>query len=304
MHPLRHVQSAIIGCNMSLLITVARPSDVVQVTDTRLSSLHDQRLMSDSLRKSIVVQGPEIQFALGWIGLAVASSGEKTGEWLVKVLFEMNAKELSPDLIAEYLSGLATAHFRTLNAADMRSLFTFTGWHRSELFIGHVSNYTELNQSTRDPSDRKHHIPSFRESPVASSKFQGWIERSENLTDRDYFVSLAGDCDPEKLATHFRGLEGLLKRRANSQSIVQACRRIVAETSRHKATVGKNSIGVELARSGQSFCSFYSEDGTDEMMLPELISERGVITQGTVSASVSGDQVKVRLKGKIARSSG
>jgi hypothetical protein len=67
---------------MSFVITIVRPETVVQVSDTRLSALVDQSVLSESLRKSLVVKGTETQFVLGWSGLATTDSGHSTADWL------------------------------------------------------------------------------------------------------------------------------------------------------------------------------------------------------------------------------
>ena len=53
---------------MSFVITVASPEMVVQVSETRLSSLATQSLVSDTQRKSVIVMGKQVHFVLGWTG--------------------------------------------------------------------------------------------------------------------------------------------------------------------------------------------------------------------------------------------
>jgi hypothetical protein len=76
-------------------------------------------------------------------------------------------------------------------------------------------------------------------------------------------VNVTGDCNPAKLRTHFRGLEGLLKKGAGGAEISSVCRQIVLEAGRHGKTIGKDLIAVEMDRTGHTHCSHYSEDGAE-----------------------------------------
>jgi len=286
---------------MSFVITTVSPETVVQLSDTRLSSLADQSVLSESLRKSLVVKGTEAQFVLGWTGLATTESGHSTADWLFRVLFEMNAVRLSPEQLVGNLAELATAQFRMLRAADKRSEFVLGGWHKSEPFVGVISNYVVMDVAQRSDSESRHHIPSFSEASVAAAKFQGWVERFRNLTERHYVVSVIGDCDPKKLKTLFRGLEGLLKKRVSAARIRLACRQIALEAGRHSKTIGKDLIAIEIDCTGHIYSSHYSEEGTETMLLPDMLSLQGGSTQMTVSTGVSRDQAMVRVRGKIIK---
>jgi hypothetical protein len=82
---------------MSIGIMTVRPKNVVHVTDTRHSSLMDRSVISETLRKSLVVKGTEVQFVLGWCGLASADRGYSTADWLFRVFYEMDAVRLGPE---------------------------------------------------------------------------------------------------------------------------------------------------------------------------------------------------------------
>lgn len=73
-------------------------------------------------------------------------------------------------------------------------------------------------------------------------------------------MNVTGDWNPAKLRTHFRGLEGLLKKGAGGAEISSVCRQIVLEAGRHGKTIGKDLIAVEIDRTGHTQCSHYSED--------------------------------------------
>jgi len=287
---------------MSFVITTVSPETVVQVSDTRLSLLVNRSVISEDLRKSLIVEGKEAQFVLGWCGLATAGRGHRTGDWLFRVLCEMNAVKLLPDEIVGNLTGLATDRFRTLAALDKRCHFVLGGWDKSGPFVGVVSNYAVLDPAEQNPG-LKHCIPSFSEATVAALKFQGWIQRFKNLKKHHYVVGVMGDCDPAKLKPLFRGLEGLLKKRANAAKISNACRQIALEAGRHSKTIGKDLIAIEMDRNGHTYCAHYSEEGAEVMLVPDMLSRYGGSTQMTISTGLSEGRVRIRLQGKVIKRS-
>jgi hypothetical protein len=286
---------------MTLVITTVSPETVVQVSDTRLTSLKDQSKLSESLRKSLIVTGTEAQFAIGWCGLATADEGHSTGDWLFRVLYEMNAVKLPPDEVIGNLADLATARFQTLTARDKRCQFVLGGWDQTGPFVGLVSNYHVLNPQEQADTSRKHHIPSFTEAREPTNKFQGWIERFRNLTEHHYLVGVIGDCNAAKLNTHFRGLEGLLKKRAAATEISNACRQIVLEAGSRSKTIGSDLIALEMERNGHTYCAYYSESGAEVMLAPDMLGLQGGSTEMTVRPILAEGQVKIRLQGKIIR---
>jgi hypothetical protein len=205
---------------MSFIVTTVSPETVVQVSDTRHSSLANQLPIDDDLRKTLVVRGRKTHFVLGWAGLATdVLRLHNTGEWLFKALFERNATELRIEDIALHLETLATTHFASLEALDKRCVFVMAGWQQSEPFLCTVSNYCRVLNSVSPgaiQTSRRHHIPSVSEAAVAASKFHGSIQRFRDITERDYVVNVMGDFKPDKLKRHFMGLESLLKKRARA----------------------------------------------------------------------------------------
>lgn len=290
---------------MSFIITTVRPETAVQISDTRLSSLANQSSLSEELRKTLVVRGKKAHFLLGWVGLATTDDHHhhNTADWLFKSLFEMNAVELPIEEIALRLERLATTQFARLRGLDKRSLFVMAGWQDSEPFVCTVSNYVSL-KTTETIQAGRHHIPSFSGAAVAAPEFRGWIQRFDNIKDQHYLVNVMGDFDPDKLKTHFMGLESLLKKRARAPEISGACRQIALEAAVHSKTIGRNLIGVEMDRAGHATCSFYSEDGTETVLVPAILSPEGCSTQGTIRTILSGDEVTVKLEAKIAKKAG
>jgi|SRR5579859_2202569 len=286
---------------MTLVITTVSPETVVQVSDTRLIDLADGSERSDRLRKSLIVTGTQAQFAIGWCGLATDDRSYRTGDWLFRALYEMNAVKLSPDEIVRNLAQLATSRFGTLIALDKRCEFALGGWDTSGPFVGVVSNHHTLNSQEQADTGPRHHIPSFSTERVPANEFKGWIERFRNLTEHDFVVGVIGDCDARKLRTHFEGLNNLLKKRASAATISGACRQIVLEAANHSNTIGRDLIALEIDRKGQSQCAYYSEAGAEVMLVPDMLSLQGGSTQMTLRPVLSGGQMKVRLQGKIIR---
>lgn len=286
---------------MSFVITTLSPETVVQVSDTRLSSLADRSVMAEDLRKSLIVQGTKGQFVVGWVGLATTDEGHRTADWLFRALCDMDAVQLSPDKIVGRLAKLATDQFKGIRAKDKRCEFILAGWYDSQPFFGVLSNYLVLDVSLESDSGLRHHLPSYKESAVAMPEFQGCVERFKNSTERHYSVKVLGDGDGSKLKMGLRGLEQLMKTRAQAARISHACRQIALEAARNSSTINKNLIAVEMERTGQAQCVYYSEEGTETMLMPDTISMNGASTQMTLSATVSGDQAKVRIRGKIRK---
>jgi hypothetical protein len=233
---------------MSFVITTVSPEIAVQVSETRLSSLADKHVLAEDLCKSIIVQGVEAEFALGWTGLATTVEGHVTRDWLFQVLNEMDAVTLPIDKIMGNLIGLATERFRSLTAMDKRLHIVLGGWDKSGPFVGVVSNFVLMNLADRIDDIPRHHLPSFSEIDVAAPDFQGGIQRFENLKDHHYICNAMGDCDPAKLKTHFVGLEGLLRRQATAATISVACKQIIFEAARHSKTIGNDLIALEMER--------------------------------------------------------
>lgn len=288
---------------MSFIITTVSPETVVQISDTRLSSLDNQSLISDELRKSLIVQGNKAHLVLGWTGLATTGNGHNTTEWLFKTLFEMNAVELPIDEIVQHLTTSATAHFATLKALDKRSHFLMGGWEQSGgPFLCTVSNYVSLDEMAEIQIGPKHHIPSMSEVAVAAPAFVACTERFQEPRNEHFVVSVMGDFVKSKWERHFHGLKKLLKKRAEASKISSACRQIALAAAAHSPkTIGKNLIGVEMNSAGHATCSFYSEDGGEAVLVPPILSPEGCSTGGTIRTVVSGDGVITRLQAKIAK---
>lgn len=218
---------------MSFVITVVSPETVVQVSDTRLSTLPDKSLVCDDQRKSIVVTGSQVHCVLGWVGLARTAGGHDTGEWLWKQLYGMNAVELPLLQIAGDLTGLATRHFATLPVStDRRCEFVLGGWHKVSgvraPFTCVIYNDLTFHEA------RGHNPPTFTPNLVASPEFM-YSVNSFLPVDLPFLVTVIGDFDPTTLMSHFRGLKGLLKKRFRAaSSISTVCRQIVLEAARQQ----------------------------------------------------------------------
>jgi hypothetical protein len=209
--------------------------------------------------------------------------------------------QLPPEHVIGILAERATTRFRSLAAPDKRCEFVLAGWSKLEPFLGTVSNYSNLQEESRTEPGLRHHIPSFSQSRVPLPRFRHWIQRFKNPTEHHYVVNVCGDINPTKLTKHFRGLEGLLKKRVATEIIGGACRQIVLEAARHSETIGRDLITIEMDRDGGTFASYHSCDGTESMLIPDLLSPRGCVIGATLTAAISGSKATIRLKGKTAR---
>src|SRR5437870_1668429 len=77
---------------MSIVITTVSPETVVQVSDTRLTSFRNQLVLSETLRKTLVVRSTKAHFVVGWAVCETDKSLQhRTDNWLLKSLFKINA---------------------------------------------------------------------------------------------------------------------------------------------------------------------------------------------------------------------
>ena len=60
-------------------------------------------------------------------------------------------------------------------------------------------------------------------------------------------------------------------------------------------------IALEMERNGRSHCAYYSEAGTEVMLVPDMLGLQGGSTQMTVRPILAEGQAKIRLQGKIIR---
>jgi hypothetical protein len=287
---------------MSFVIMPVSPRMVVQVSDTRLSSLADQTSWSEELRKSLVVMGKHAHFVLGWSGFAARhQSAYGTTDWLFDQLRGMNAVELPLVEIAGNLTGAATAYFSKLRVIDKRTHFILGGWQKTS---GVLTPFTCViyNDLVFHSQTARSGKPFFEQSSVAASEFLYSI--GSFVPERhQYDVTVIGDFRSKKLTMHFRGLEGMLKKQVPKEVIGATCRQIALEAAQHSKTINKNLITVEMDCAGRVFCSYHPEQGTDVMLLPPFLSVSGSATQTTLRANVVGDQITVRFHSKVEKRS-
>jgi hypothetical protein len=283
---------------MSVVITVLDREKVVQVSDTRVTSFADKSVMSETTRKTLVVLGVKARFVVGWVGFAVdATKRHETGLWVYEALRNMDVVELPIEEIANRLASAATTDLAPLQAANKCLGIVMAGWD-SEPFVVTVSNYLEVkNKRTPDNSVKTHHIPSVTEAKC-SLTFSGNIQRYAKKTKRDYLVSVMGDLSSAKLKRHFTGLRKQLKNNAAACDITDVCRKIALEASTHTHTIGRTLIGVELLRTEKYHCTYYSENGKPELLIPPTFTLQGSYRDAKITDMPDGTQ---RLQGEVTR---
>lgn len=283
---------------MSVVITVLDREKVVQVSDTRVTSFADQSVMSETTRKTLVVLGAKAKFVVGWVGFAVdATKRHETGLWLYETLRNMDAVELPIEEIANRLASAATNDLDRLQAANKCLGIVMAGWD-SEPFVVTVSNYLEVkNKRTPDEAVKTHHIPSVTEAKC-SPTFTGNIQRYAKETKGDYLVAVMGDLSSTKLKRHFTGLKKQLKKNAAASEITDVCKEIALEASTHTHTIGRTLIGVELLRTGKYICTYYSENGKPEILIPPVLTLQGSYRDAKITDMEDGTQ---RMQAKVTR---
>ena len=79
-------------------------------------------------------------------------------------------------------------------------------------------------------------------------------------------------------------------------------RQIVLEAARRRqSTVGKILLGVEMNSEGSTWCSYYNEQGDEELLVPDMLTERGFVANASVRPRVVGDELKIRVHAQVAR---
>jgi hypothetical protein len=281
---------------MSFVITVVSPETVVQVSETRLSDFANQSPVCDNQRKSIIVTGKEVNFVLGWVGLARVGDHD-TSNWLWKQLCGMNAAYLPLVRILDNLTGLATKHFATLPVSDQnrRCEFVLGGWHKvgnvAEPFTCTIYNDLEFQEGqSATPSP-------LREKYVASPHFMYCLAKTLPVRKR-FNVTVTGDIDSTALRPHFSGLKALLKKRTEPAEVCGVCRRILLDAARRRdRTIGRNLIAVEMTNRGAIRASYYPDSDQEMMLLPDILTTQGAFVKASFRSTVVGDKVNTHLRG-------
>jgi hypothetical protein len=285
---------------MSIVVTVVSKRAVVQVSDIRLSSLKGAEPLPQLQRKSIFVTSKHAVFVLGWAGLAFTDDGFNTGDWLFQALNHMRAFNLPVSDIAANLAGQATYEFNRLSVPQKKKCcrFILAGWQRVsgnvELFTAVIFNDLIYN------SQAQHGESVWTESPTANSQFMYSIG-SFCPVEFPYSVQAIGSANPKKIKAQLKVLKKVMEKHGGTTAITRACVQIAREAARHTRTISEDLIAVDISNNGRRRCWFFSEDGAEEMLVPDTISPRGSTTQGTIRAIFSGDEVSLKFRAKVLK---
>jgi len=284
---------------MSILLSVATPYCATQVSDMQVTAFADGQPLSEEQRKSIVYSGDNVRCLVGWVGLATIDR-HNTGDWLHGQLDAINADDPPLELFVQRLTDSATLHFATLNVRDKRCEFTVVGWFR----VG-PDRYAAFSAAIFN-----YEVRPWELSASHGAAFHYQITVQTRPSKHPYMLSVAGYEEAVKeMPLFFRGLRGLLKRRAEAGVISGACRQVAAaiaamQTKKKAAnpkftkTVGDSQLTVELDMSG-SVKTFSSKDGIVSHSLPaDVVSpvittrdmqvERTVDADGTIRLNIKG----------------
>jgi len=284
---------------MSILLSVATPYCATQVSDMQVTAFADGQPLSQSQRKSIVYSGDNVRCLVGWVGLAMID-GHNTGEWLHGQLDAIIQDDPPLEVFTQRLTDTATFHFAGLNARDKRCEFTVVGWFRVgpdryAAFSAAISNYQ---------------VRPWELSTRHGTAFRYQITVQTRPSKHPYMLSVAGyEQAVKEMPLYFRGLRGLLKRRAEVGVISGGCRQVAAAIAAMQAkkkafnpkftqTVGDSQLTVELDISG-GVNTFSSQDGIVTHSLPaDVVSpiittkdmqvERAVDADGTIRLNIKG----------------
>lgn len=286
---------------MSIVITVVTPNVVVQVSDVRLTSLENFKPLDQLQRKSMIAVGTDAAFVIGWTGFA--QSGDKvfnTGDWLFRTLNHIKAFEMPLVNIAGDLTGQADYAFAQLREPrDQRGCrFVLGGWHRkngkAEMFSGII-----FNDLIENPS-REPHEPPFIESSSVATQFKYSLD-SFLPVEYPHKVHVTGSPKPEWIEDEMRILRKVMENQGGQESIVRASVDVARKAAGWTDTISKDLIVVTLNEHGEYSAAFLPEKGTEESILPDVITRSVAMTQTRVLAIVSGDEVSGTFKAQILK---
>ncbi|HUV70001.1 MAG TPA: hypothetical protein VMW15_10095 [Terracidiphilus sp.] len=245
------------------------------------------------------MMGKQANFVLGWVGLATLGN-HNTGDWIFQRLYEMNAVDLPLDQIARNLTDSATRDFAALpvSSAEGRCHFVLGGWHKDS---GPPKPFTCVifNDFIFHPAQGQN-LATFSRAAQATQSFFYSIATFQEVK-RPFYVFPIGDFQPKTLRSHFSGLKSLMKKGAETAAISAVCRQIALEAARHTTTISRNLISIEMDNKGRVRNSYYSEDGAEAMLIPDILSPQGPLLKSTLSTYIEGDQITLKFRGKTVK---
>lgn len=286
---------------MSIVITVVTENVVVQVSDIRLTSLENFKPLAQLQRKSMIAIGTDAAFVIGWTGFAQSADRKfNTGDWLFRTLNHIKAFEKPLRDIAGDLTGQADHAFNELREPqkDKGCRFVLGGWHRrngnAEMFSGVV-----FNDLIQNPN-RQAHEPPLIESSTVETQFKYTLD-SFLPVEFPHKVHVTGSPKPEWVEDELRVLRKVMDKRGGQEAIIRACVDVARKAAGWTDTISKDLIVVTLKKSGEFSGTFLPEKGTEELILPDVITPSGAMTQGRIHASFSDDEVSGTFRAQVLK---
>ncbi len=284
---------------MSILLSIATPYCATQISDMQVTAFADGQPLPQKQRKSIVYSGENVRCLVGWTGLAIIES-HNTGDWLHGQLDAIIPDDPPLEVFIAALTNSATLHFAMLNVKNKRCEFTVVGWFRVA-----PNRYVPFSAAISNYQGRPWEL-----SATHGGVFHHEIVAQTRPAKHPFMLSVSGyEAAVREMPLYFRGLRGLLKRRARVDVISGACRQIAAKIAARQAekkaanpkfakTVGDSQLTVELDISG-SVNTFSSKDGIITHSLPadvvcpiittkDMQVDRSVDADGTIRLHIKG----------------
>jgi hypothetical protein len=76
-----------------------------------------------------------------------------------------------------------------------------------------------------------------------------------------------------------------MENQGGEEAIIRACVDVARKAASWTETISKDLIIVTLKRNGEFSGSFLPEKGTEEMLLPDVITPSGAMTHGRIDVS-------------------
>lgn len=258
---------------MTLIITVATSSKVVQASDRRLTR-PDGSVFDDEANKAVCVGCKDAHFCIGYTGLAIVGR-KKTDEWLLDNLISLHAYQMDVVSISAALEERLTATFASLPKQHRRTTFVLSGYRHQMPFSMIISNYER--DSLWPPGEAQ---DTFR-------TYEWWMKKDGN-PEGGYWISINGT---QRAVSRplLRKIKGQIRssffQKKGSDIVADQLVSLIreaAETPRFGQYIGRNcmAVAMSLNPSDGFVTQYYPETNSPFRYSPHLITPPGVAIKG------------------------
>lgn len=150
---------------MTLNITLATPSYVIQASDRRMVSIPEGKVCDDEANKGLVIKADDGVFSITFAGIG-RIYGKRVDIWLAEKLLDEGVPELPISQGVQVISRLATDWFGTFpKNLNKRHSFIIAGWEKSgndsSAVAWRISNSITDDGKTLESAMNTFHVKKF-----------------------------------------------------------------------------------------------------------------------------------------------